>query len=200
MRVFLDDQAVDLPGPNLGALLDDARRQLANGGRVVVEVAIDGLKLAGDQIDARRAEDASQQEVRFTSADPKALAVETLRQVRVRLSDAETLQQEAADLLQQDSPEEALQKVGQSIEAWLQVQQAVLQSTVLLGLDLDQVQVDGEPAHHLTSQALEQLQDIKAFLQANDTVALADALQYEWPETAAKWGRLIDQLVADIGA
>ncbi|MEM8738792.1 MAG: hypothetical protein AAGG38_10000 [Planctomycetota bacterium] len=200
MQVMLDDQAVELTGPSLGALLDAARARLADGGRVVVEVAVDGRKLGDDQITARRDEDVASQDVRLVSADPRRLAVETLEQVRGRLTDAEALQQEAADLLQQDQTPGALAKVGESVEAWLQVQQAVLHSTVLLGLDLDALDVDGEPAHALTEQALARLQDVKQHLQAGDTVALADALAYEWPETTAKWHKLIDAVVGAIGA
>lgn len=200
MQVILDEQSVELPGPSLGELLDAARKKLADGGRVVVEVAIDGNKLDEQQITDRQGEDVGRLDVRFTSADPKALAVETLEQVRARLGDAEEFQKEAADLLQRDQTQNALHKVGESIEAWLQVQQAVLHSTVLLGIDLDQIVVHGEPAHALTTQALERLQDVKAYLQANDTVALADALEYEWPETTAKWHTLIDEVIAKIKA
>ncbi|MBB6428412.1 hypothetical protein [Algisphaera agarilytica] len=200
MQVILDEQTVELDGPSLGELLHAARKRLADGGRVVVEIAVDGHKLDDKQITDRQGEDVSAMSVAFTSADPKALAVETLEQVRSRLTDAEEDQKEAADLLQRDQKQNALQKVGSSIEAWLQVQQAVLQSTVLLGINLDDLSVDGEPAHALTTQAVERLNDVKEFIQADDTVALADSLEYEWPETTAKWHTLIDELIKAITA
>lgn len=204
MQVFLDEQAIELPGPNLGSLLDAARRRLADAEgasqRVVVEVAVDGHKLGEDQIAERAEEDLGDLEVRLVTADPKQLAIDTLEQVRGRLGEAQEMQQEAADLLQQDQTQPALLKVGESIEAWLQVQQAVLQSTVLLGIDLDKLEIDGQPAHALTTTALERLEDVKVFIQANDTVALADALQYEWPETTSQWHRLIDEVIKAIKA
>ncbi|MEM9418683.1 MAG: hypothetical protein AAGA25_06440 [Planctomycetota bacterium] len=201
MQVILDEQTVELDGPSLGELLHAARKRLADdSGRVVVEIAIDGRRLDDQQITDRQSEDVSDLSVAFTSADPKALAVETLEQVRTRLTDAEDDQKEAADLLQRDQKQNALQKVGSSIEAWLQVQQAVLQSTVLLGINLDDLSVDGEPAHALTTQAVERLNDVKEFIQADDTVALADSLEYEWPETTAKWHTLIDELIKAINA
>lgn len=198
MQVILDEQPIELAGPSLGALLDAARKQLANGGRVVVEVCVDGRKLDEQQITDRQNENVADVSVKFTSADPKALAVDTLEQVRSRLGDAESYQKEAADLLQRDQTQNALHKVGESIEAWLQVQQAVLHSTVLLGINLDQITVGDEPAHALTTQALDRLKDVKEYIQANDTVALADALEYEWPETTAKWHTLIDEVIAKI--
>lgn len=204
MQVFLDEQSIELPGPNLGSLLDAARRRLADAEgasqRVVVEVAVDGHKLGEDQIAERAEEDLGDLEVRLVTADPKQLAIDTLEQVRGRLGEAQEMQQEAADLLQQDQTQPALLKVGESIEAWLQVQQAVLQSTVLLSIDLDKLEIDGQPAHALTTTALERLEDVKVFIQANDTVALADALQYEWPETTSQWHRLIDEVIKAIKA
>lgn len=198
MQVYLDEQPVDLAGPSLGELLDAARARLAEDKRVVVEVSIDGQTLGEGQISESVSEPIGEREVRLTSADPRDLAVETLDQVRGRLNEASQAQAEAAELFQQDKTVDALNRVGKSIEAWLQVQQAVLHSAVLLHINLDEVMVDGEPAHVLTTASLEQLQDIKTFIQANDTVSLADALAYEWPETASKWHALIDTLIDTI--
>ena len=203
MPVYLDQQPAQLSAPTLGQLLAAAREHLAApaGGpprRVVVEIAVDGQPVPEAQLNDRLGDDIAQQEVHLTTADPRDLAVQTLRDVQHALGQAQQLQQEAADLLQQDQTPAALQKVGQSIETWLQVQQAVLQSTVLLSINLDQLEVDGQPAHALTTDAVQQLQDIKTFIQANDTVALADALQYEWPEITQHWHTLIDTLVTTI--
>lgn len=199
MHVYLDDQTTDLAAPSLGGLIDAARQQLAEGGRVVVEVHVDGQALGQEQLAALQAEPLNeQQEVRLFSADPKQLAVETLQQVDERLTDAGVAQSEAADLLQQDQPGPAFRKVAASVEAWLQVQQAVLHSAMLLGIQLDDLQINGQPAHTLTSLALERLQELKAHLQANDTVALADALAYEWPDLTRQWHQLIDTLIKRI--
>ena len=204
MPVYLDQQPAQISAPTLGQLLAAARQHLAQGHedgpppRVVVEIAVDGQPIPEAQLNDRLQDDIALQEVHLTTADPRELAVQTLRDVQQALTGAQQLQQEAADLLQQDQTPAALQKVGESIESWLQVQQAVLQSTVLLAIDLDQLQVDGQPAHSLTTDAVQQLQDIKTFIQANDTVALADALQYEWPEITQRWHTLIDTLVTTI--
>ncbi len=216
MPVYLDDAEVDAPaaGGDLGSLLDATRDRLASaggpgggggsggasgggsgGGRVVVEVHVDGEALSDAEIAARRGEPLGDAEVRLVTADLNALVVDTLDQVRVRLEEAETLQADAADLLQRDDTPPAFAKIGESVAAWLQVQQAVLQASALMRIDLDTVTVDGEPAHALTTEALERLQGVKAALQAGDTIALADTLAYEWPDLTARWDRFLAVLI-----
>jgi hypothetical protein len=165
---------------------------------VVIEVKLDGQTLGEQDLATRREEAVGQREVRMASADPKLLAIETLEQVRDRLRQAGEQQAEAADLLQQDQPVAAYHKVGESIEGWLQVQQAVLHSAVLLGINLDNLVIDGQPAHVLTTKAVEQIGQVKDHLQNNDPVALADALAYEWPELTEQWDRLIKTLIEAI--
>ena len=80
----------------------------------------------------------------------KSLAVDTLEQIRGRLADAAALQRDAAALLQQDQAQAGYEKMGESIGAWLQVQQAVLHAPMLLGINLDEVQVDVNQSKHVS--------------------------------------------------
>ena len=200
MPVYLDDVAVDAAGPSLGALLDAVRDRLAaeGGERVVVEVHVDGEAVGEAALAARRDEPVDGAEVRLVTADLKVLAVDTLDQVRGRLDEASNLQADAADLLQQDQAAEAFGKIGESIGAWLQVQQAVLHAAVLLKIDLNTITVDRAPAHDVTAEAVEKIHAVKDALQAGDTIALADTLAYEWPDLAARWDRLIATLIERI--
>ena len=209
MPTYLDDQPVTLDGRSLKQLLDAAREELARRHtdaegarnrppRVVVEILLDGEKLDPDTLAARSADDMTSRELRLTTADPAALAVDSLEQVRGRLADASTLQKQAAELLQQDRPQEGYEKIAASVAAWLQVQQAVLHAPMLLGLNLDQLEVAGRPAHACTQEALEQLQNVKELLERQDPVGLSDALAYEWPELTDRWFELIDALIEKI--
>jgi len=206
VSIYIDDQPVTLPGPSLKELLDAARARLANDqgathtgpGRVVVEILLDGEKLDPDTLAARGAEDMSGREIRLNTADPARLAVDTLEQVRGRLADAATAQKQAATLLQQDQAQAGYELVGGSVAGWLQVQQAVLHTAMLLGINLDQLKVGGQPAHAVTQRSLEQLETVKEHLQAQDPVGLADSLAYEWPELTDQWFELIDTLIETI--
>ena len=175
VNTYIDDQSVSLAGPSLKKLLDAARERLASAdpndpnskaGRVVVEILLDGQKLDPDTLAARGDEDMSDHEVRLMTADPRRLAVDTLEQVRGRLADAATAQREAAKLLQQDQAQAGYERVGESVAGWLQVQQAVLHTAMLLGISLDDLKIGDVPAHTITQNSLEQLQTVKEHLQA----------------------------------
>ncbi len=198
MAIFLDDQAVELAGGDLGEVLEAAKTHLADSGRMVVDVRIDGEALGGEQIDAQRLRQVDQAEVRLVTADPRELAVETLTGIRRRLGEAEAVQEEAAQLLQSDDAAPAMQKVGQAVEVWLQTQQAVLNSAMLLGMDLDVFAVDGQPLRTFTDKLLGKLEELKGLIEAGDSVGLADALAYEWPAITQDWDRLVAVLVEQI--
>lgn len=198
MAVYLDDAAFATDAPNLGLVLEAARQQLEPAGRMVVEVQVDGTALTGEDLNRAQAKAVGGEEVRLYSADPRQLAVETLEGVRGRLEDARVLQSEVADLLQQDEAVTALQKLGQLIEIWLQTQQAVLHTTVLVGVSLETIEVDGQPSTAITNELIAKLTQLKELVTANDTVALADVLAYEWEPVVEQWDQLLAALITRI--
>ncbi|MFW6032405.1 MAG: hypothetical protein ACOCTI_03430 [Phycisphaeraceae bacterium] len=198
MAILIDEQRTELAGSTLAEVLDSAQNELQPRGRVVVEVALDGRSLSGPDLETEQDAAVADRDVRLTTADPRQLVAQTLRQVDDRLEEARELQNEAAELLQQDKPSSAMDRVGEAINIWLQAQQAVLNSAMLLGIDLDQLTIDGEPLKSFTDELLEQLQNVKELLGSQDTVALADALAYEWPELVDRWHRLLATLVAHV--
>ena len=200
MAIFLDDQVVLLDGENLGDLLGSAKRRLEADDRVVVEVRIDGEKLDGDGIDRQQTIQISDSEVRLYTAEPLQLAASTLDLARGQLTEARTVQQEASDLVHDDRLADALEKISQVIEIWLQVQPAVLDSARFVGLDLDQITVDGSPVTDYTDELIENLRTLKELIANGDTVGLADVLAYEWPPVVDRWDRVIGRLVEVIEA
>jgi len=198
MAVYLDDQAAQIDGETLGAVLGAAQADLDARGRIVVEVRVDGESLTGSQLDERWEQAVADHEVKLYTADPASVAIEPLEQVRDRLGEAQTLQADAADLLQQDRGAEAFAKVAEAMSVWQQAQQAVSKSAQLLRLDLDNLTVEGRSVPELTDQTLAQLQELKGLLEGGDPVGLADALAYEWPEVTRRWEVLIGEIIATI--
>lgn len=198
MAIFLDDEPVQLAGANLGELIASATKHLIVDRRVVVEVMLDGSVLNADALDKCQDNALDDTEVRLISADPGALAVSTLYQIRDQLPKATTLHEQAAEFLQQDNPTEALKLLAEAIGVWMQTQEAVLGSAGVVGLGLDEVKVGDEPMSNFTDELIKQLQNLKELIIAGDTVALADALAYEWPPIVDRWDTLIGELIQAI--
>lgn len=198
MPVLLDDTPLTTDGARLRDAVAAAVNALQPDGRVLVEIQLDGQTLPEDEIEARADEPVDDAEVRLYSADPTALATSTLEQVRSRLAEADQMMRDAADLLQGDQTAAGLRKVAEAIEPWLQTQQAVIQCATLIGIDLNGLDIDGQPLTAPVQDLLQQLTTLKELITANDTVALADALAYEWPETTARWDRLVATLIERI--
>lgn len=180
-------------------LLAAARDELAPTGRVVVEVRIDGETITGPALEDDKPT-AADSDIRVYTAEPSELVVGVLEDVRGQLAASQQMQQQAAELLQQDEPARAMDLVKQSIDGWLQAQQAVGQSAQLLQLDLDAIQVDDQSVLARMNELIASLIELKDAVVANDYVTLADALQYEWPEITERWDAALGAIVEHVEA
>lgn len=198
MTVFLDDEPAALDGDTLATLLASAQEKLEMDGRVVVEVRVGDRTLVGDDLAQDAAKPLGDEEVRLYSADPRTLAGDTLRHVRDRLEQARDTQQQAAQHLQRDEAGDGLTRLGELVAVWQQTQQAVVFSAGLVGIPLDELDVDGQSVVDLANELLEQLRSLKEHVTHPDTVALADALAYEWPAVLEKWHSLVSLLIERI--
>jgi hypothetical protein len=113
---------------------------------------------------------------------------------------AQRVQTDAAELFQQDRSGDAIQRVAEAMSIWQQTQQAVLHSAVLLELDLDQREVEGIAVSETVNDLITHLTSLRDQLAAGDTVAVADALAFEWPQTVERWQKLIDAMIGWIEA
>lgn len=198
MAVYLDDEAIDVRGADLAAVLQTAQDRLRGAGRIVVEVQLDGRALTGDDLLTHGRDRLDASELRLYSADPLELSLDALDATRARLAQAREAQSEAADLLQADKAAEALAKVAVANEAWLQTQQAVGIAAETAGIDLAVFTIDGEPVASYTSELVTALKSLRDQLARRDTVSLADALAYEWPTLTDRWDRLIETMIQEI--
>ncbi len=200
MPCFLDDQELALPdatspdSATLGNLLQHARAQSEQLGRVIVEVRIDGDALGQDALDERMDQPVGDADVRLYSVDPAELGVQALGEARTQLAALGDLQQEAADLLQADQAGEAFAKLGGAVQGWINVASAVTQSAHLNGINLDDVEAGDDSALAIVNALAQQLQEFKTLIEAGDTTALADALGYEWPDVVSRWDDLLQAL------
>lgn len=195
MAVYIDEQRVELAGDHLAEVLTAAAAHVEPRGRLIVEVAVDGQALVGEQLDQQGGMAVGGREVRLRSVEPGELVVTALNDSREALAQARELQMEAAEMLQQDDAEAAMRKVAGAVALWQQVQAAVVQSLRLTGVRLDELDVDGQSSQALIEQLLDQLRQVRQLLNDDDTIGLADALAYEWPAALERWDRMIEVLI-----
>lgn len=195
--IHIDDQPSTLSVTSMRELLAAVSHELAPSGRVVVEVKVDGTSITGPELDDDQPT-ADTSDIRVYSAKPSDLVVGILEEVRGQLSASQEMQQKAAEHLQQDEPGQAMELVKESINAWLQAQQAVGQSAQLLQLDLQAIRIGDQSVIERMNELIASLTELKDIVVANDFVTLADALQYEWPDITDRWDGALGAIIKHI--
>jgi hypothetical protein len=192
----MDDKAVTVHGRTLEEVLAAARQRLEDEGKVIVEVEMDGKALAGDELAAKMTTEVDDGvEVRLYSADPRELAAATLQQGIARLEEARQAQREAVLLLRDNKLDEAMTQIKRAVDIWHMSQKAVLHSSVLVGIELENEKFEDRPVMESTQALLRQITSLRNHIQSGDTAALMDSLTYDWPGMIDHWQRLMQSLV-----
>lgn len=194
VSIHLDDEIVPLEGETLSEVLQSAKARTDAEGRLVVEIRLDDEPLSPEQIEQALEAPVAEREVHLVTAEAGELASTVLEQIEAALEDVKLKQERAGELLQQDEAGEAMQVLGEVISVWLQAQQAIAQSATLAGVELGGLAVDGRSFDELAAELVERLEELKSLIEANDTVSLGDALQYEWPELTDRWKAIVHEL------
>jgi len=143
MRVFLDEVKCDITAGTVGAAIAEAANVAESNGRLVVEVAVDGEAWDQNRLDALTEKDASADEVRLQTADPGDLARQALADADTTLVDTDAFQRSAAELIERDDFEAAMERLATSLQGWQDVQAAVGLVAELTNIDLDSIEVCG---------------------------------------------------------
>ena len=200
MRVTIDSKPIDVgsaAGATLAELLRHVGRSLNDSGRVLFKVKLNGREVSptgreGEQVLAET------DELELTSADPRQLARETLEQVGELFEQSRNSASQAAEHLQQGQISRAMEQLAGLVGLWSSAQQAVVQTSRLLSMDLEKMQVAGESFAEHIGRFQQQLQQIKSALQNRDYVSLADILNYELPDLTDRWQSLIKAVLAEM--
>ncbi len=186
MSVMVDHEV--LPAEQLGLrTVGQVLTHLQRDNRLVVNVLIDGAEPDLGRMAAVRQAKLVDHTIFIETADPRRMALEVLEAVDAELSQAEQLKGEAADLLQRNQANHALQKLGGCLRAWAHAQESVMKTAKLLRIDLDLVRVGERALREVLVEFAEQLRAIKEALQNRDYVTLCDTLVYETTDTSRQW-------------
>lgn len=186
MPVLVDEMPLDTVSLNLrtvGEVLAHVQRD----GRMAVELRWDGTPPDLTIPQAVHARDIGAHQLEVTTADPRELALDAMAAMEQALGEADSARVSATDLLARNEAPAAMAKLASCLTTWHQAQQCILQSARLLRIDLNTIDVDGEPLHAMLEQFSQQLRQIKDALRNQDYVTMSDILTYELDRAGARW-------------
>lgn len=213
MEILLDGKKLDLPGqpeePTLQQIFDGLQFLMAqpqvmedtgSGPRLIVRVVVDGEPVLPADLELMMGKSVADAVLEFETMEQADVVRVVLQDGRERLREVAGLQRDAAEAFQSDAAPEAFEKLGQAIQGWLEVSQAMTQSATLMKIDLDQLQPagGGSNAAVLAEALAEQLREVKATLEDRDVAGLADVLGYEWAPLSEAWISVLDALEAEL--
>lgn len=191
MRVLLDDRELAVDRPTLAGALEAGLAEAEAQGRVVIEAKLDGRTVPDEELASPTDEPLEGDELRFTSANPRALVRTSLFDARDALDDALERQDLAADLILTGSSREALGAMSEALGIWQAVREVVAQGSALLEQTLGE---DGGVFEEKVGRLSELLQEIKRRLNARDWAALADLLGYDLRHEGEVWKTLLAEM------
>ncbi len=200
MQILIDDLPCDMDANTVGEAIEGAAELARDRGRLIVDVTVDGDRWTQADLASTRRHAQTAQVVRFSSAEPVELVRHTFADALDALAEADELQREAAELLQSDRGTVAMDKLGEAVSIWLCVQEAIMNGTKLVGLDLDTVTIGGKPLPEAIARLSDHLNAIRTGLKQSNMIELADTLLYEFPPIVEEWRRLLTELQERIAA
>lgn len=186
MAVTVDREPLavnDLGLLTVGQVLSHLQRD----NRLVVQLLIDGEEPAPAELGRVRQTILDGHTLYIETADPRGLALEVLDEVARQIEESEPLKAEAAELLQKNLANRAMEKLSGCLRVWQDAGQSIEKTAELLRIDLRTLQVDEQPLERLLSRVSDQLRQIKSALEQRDFVSLSDLLLYEMADSSQQW-------------
>lgn len=181
MRVYLDGTLIDEAGSTLGRAIEAARARA--GTRMLVQAVADGAPVPAADLDDPPGVSPYASELRFASADSSVLLLDTLRETAEMLSEVKELQSRAAELLQTGKVDEAVAEVGEVLETWRTVKEAIV--LVLKASPADRYHgAEKQELSEAIGALASALGEIKRAMSVRDWASLGDSLAYDMGEHA----------------
>lgn len=198
MDIFIDDdplQDVAVENRELKEVVRDVQENRCEPGRIIVGVRCDGLDMASTELeDALTKPVAGFNRIDLVTGTQGQLVREAMHQAGTALDDAEKQREHIANLLTGGKTMEGIEALARSLDLWKQVHDAVDKSIQMLGMQAEDLMVDGRSVVDLLVQPKDVLVQVKEALEAQDYVMLSDLLQYEFGRVIEEWKKITIEL------
>jgi hypothetical protein len=193
MSVTVDRRSVpaaDLGLRTIGQLLAHVQKE----NRLVTRVLIDGKEPDRKRIATVKRSPLDGHTIFIETADPQKMALDVLDEVTAQLSEAERLQNEAAELLSKNMFAAAMEKLSGCFSMWQHAQESIFKTAQLLRIDLAKIHVEGTTLRELFGAFTRQLRKIREVLEHRDFGGLATILGAETRACGAQWRTAIETM------
>ncbi len=163
-------------------------RQLQEEGRSIMTVQIDGQEIsAGILVETMQDKPAaSARQVVITSADTRALVNEALSDMQSSLPELPVACQELARVFQSETPDAGYEPFQQLASLWSTIKERELMVANALEISLEELQIEGLSVRQFHDELNAFLREATEALKKQDSVLLADLLEYELAPRAEK--------------
>lgn len=202
MKIILDDTPLADPpadATTLAQAIAAAAERAASLDRVIVDVFADGRAVSADELDDEATMAHPCDEVRLTTAEPRAFVRVTMQDAADALDGARASQEKAAELVEAGSTTEAYEALETLLALWQSARQSLDQGAQLIGLDLSTL-----PFEHpdILPEAIARLsaalEEVRRCVGAQDWAALSDVLLYDLDDLVGEWQKLLRDVAKHI--
>lgn len=197
MHIWIDNtQLTD--APDLNAALEQARVHAESGGRLIVDILVDGQP-APDAIfdeDPQGLDEIN--ELRFTTADTSELIIETantaIESVELLKADHEA----GAQQIRSGDLQDSMETMRSILEGWQAMRDIVDQITQITNIDIQSLPVGQQTGSEIITSLSNSLSEIRETLQNEDWSSLGDVIEYDLNELAIQWSAMLSALIEAI--
>jgi hypothetical protein len=194
MPIVLDQTPAKTALPKTATVtdaLDWATAKLPPG-RIITKIELDGETLEGSALTKAQKTSLATHTLSLTTHSQKDLALTTIGKLAALIEWLAPQHKDAANLLEKGNSTLALERLGQILSAWQQIQTAYAGLGKLLNISLKELPVHHLTGEHVMNEFITQLSEMQSALQNQDLVLLADILQYEMDGAVANWMSLLE--------
>ena len=208
MKVLLNGQElkdIASEGATLGSVLHAVQMEKVGADEVIAAVWVDGEPLTAERLSEwkdRPAEDFVETHVEAPTRNQ--LAAQGLQLLADGLSQSDQVRLDIVERLGQGKAGEALELMAGYLQVWNGAQQTMSSVGRLLSLEMEGLEVYGQAEGaqrvlDLIERLMEQLQQLKTALEAQDMVLMRDILEYEFRPLTEEWLGMLEQLSQRFG-
>lgn len=203
MIVTIDARRVDAAlaaDATLQILLDQVRAAHVPD-RLIVSVAVNGRPLSDEELqDDLALPVAADAQIDLETGDRGALICAALRGLADEFAAAADRHVAIAERLSAGDAAAAVRDVGELIGLWQTCCRVLDQCSALLGKHLAERMHDNRPVYGWFEDVVGKLSEVRAALEARDTVLLADLVRYELPPFCQTWQAVLNDLADQVAA